>query len=366
MRLTETVIDSLAAVIPPVSLSSEEIESRLGPLYDRLKLPPGRLELMTGIARRHFWPRSMAASEAAARAGARALRRSGLDPGRIGLLVHCAVCRDRWEPATAAYVHRRLGLAGGVQIFDLSNACLGFLNGLAVASGLIDSGQVEAVLLVSGEDGRPLLEKTITTLLNEPMDRQSIKPYFANLTIGAGAVAAVLRRRSLPSGGALATPRAYVVETDSSHNELCQGGSAAGGGLEMATDSERLLEAGLAVAGRAWARFLERSGWGLDSIGRIITHQVGRTHQRRLLEALALPVSLDYPTYQWTGNVGSVSLPLTLADYCQRGGAQRGERVALLGIGSGLSSLMMGLEIEDPSRAEVHRETDSESNENGL
>src|SRR5690606_37947184 len=126
-------------------------------------------------------------SEASAEAGEVALARSGFARDSIELLVHCGVCRDRLEPATAAYVHDRLGLSRACQIFDVSNACLGFLNGLTLVGGMIESGQIRRALVVSGENGKPLLERTLKTLLAGDFTRKTIKPYFANLTIGAGA-----------------------------------------------------------------------------------------------------------------------------------------------------------------------------------
>jgi 3-oxoacyl-[acyl-carrier-protein] synthase-3 len=260
-----------------VELTSAEIERRLAPAYTRLRLPEGRLELMTGIRARHFWEGPVLPSQAAAEAGRKVLAKSGVAAAGIDLLIHCGVCRDRLEPATASNVHRLLGLGGSTQVLDVSNACLGFLNGMLLAAGLIESGQVRRALLVTGEDGLPLLERTLRLMLDPSQTRQSIKPLFANLTIGAGAAACLLCHEDL----APAAPRLLgaVVETDTSHNELCQGGSA-DGGLEMLTDSEALLEAGLAVANRAWLRFQTELGWTAATPARVICHQVGRVHQR--------------------------------------------------------------------------------------
>jgi 3-oxoacyl-[acyl-carrier-protein] synthase-3 len=256
------------------------------------------------------------------------------------LLIHCGVCRDRLEPATASNVHRLLGLGGSTQVLDVSNACLGFLNGMLLAAGLIESGQVRRALLVTGEDGLPLLERTLRLMLDPSQTRQSIKPLFANLTIGAGAAACLLCHEDL----APAAPRLLgaVVETDTSHNELCQGGSA-DGGLEMLTDSEALLEAGLAVANRAWLRFQTELGWTAATPARVICHQVGRVHQRRLLQDLGIDEGRDYPTYPFMGNTGSAAVPVTLAAAVEAGAVRPGDAVALLGIGSGLSSIMLGV-----------------------
>ena len=80
------------------------------PLYRRLRLPEGRLELMTGIAERRFWPPGMRPGEKSVETAEKAIRLSGIDRQRIGALVHGSVCRDFVEPATACGVHHRLGL----------------------------------------------------------------------------------------------------------------------------------------------------------------------------------------------------------------------------------------------------------------
>lgn len=342
MKFSQAAIASLAYALPPETWTSAALESKLAPLYQRLKLPEGRLELMTGIRERRFWPADFAPSHASAEAGKKLLEQTKLNPRDIDLFAHCAVCRDRLEPATAAYAHRLLGLGPHTQIFDLSNACLGFVNGLAVSAAMIEGGQASRALLVSGENGRPLVERTLARLNDGTLNRQQIKPYFANLTIGAGAVAALVVRQDLAPPTA---PRllASVVETDTSANHLCEGDTA-GGGLDMQTDSEGLLEAGVEVAARCWARFKAETGWDEQTPDTIICHQVGIQHQRRLFEKLGLDDAKDFSTFAWLGNVGSVSLPITLARAVEEGRIQSGAKVALLGIGSGLSCQMVALQ----------------------
>jgi 3-oxoacyl-[acyl-carrier-protein] synthase-3 len=111
----------------------------------------------------------------------------------------------------------------------------------------------------------------------------------------------------------------------------------------MLTDSEALLEAGLGVASRAWTRFCGELGWTAATPARVICHQVGRVHQRRLLADLGIDEARDYPTYAFMGNTGSAAVPLTLAAAVEAGAIRQGDDVALLGIGSGLSSVMMGV-----------------------
>jgi 3-oxoacyl-[acyl-carrier-protein] synthase-3 len=112
----------------------------------------------------------------------------------------------------------------------------------------------------------------------------------------------------------------------------------------MQTDSERLLEAGVALAAETWADFCASTGWTAQTIDRAICHQVGSAHRRRLFETLGLDAAKDFSTFETLGNMGSVSLPATLAAAVQAGAVRDGDQVGLLGIGSGLNCLMLALE----------------------
>ena len=340
MKFEHVCIESLAVALPEEVWTSAQIEDRLRPLYERLKLPEGRLELMTGIRQRRMWPAGTRPSDASAAAGKAVLAKSGLAASQVELFIHAAVSRDMLEPATASFAHRKIGLPGSAQIFDVSNACLGFLNSLTVAAGLIESGQIRCALVVAGENGRPLVDQTIATLLERPLTRNEIKPYFANLTIGSGAVAAVVCHRSLVTG----RPHRLlggVARAATQHSELCQGDTHGADALAMQTDSEQLLLAGVALAQETWKEFTAGAG---ETFDRFICHQVGSTHRRLLYEKLGLDLAKDFSTFETLGNTGSVALPATLCAALDAGAVREGQRVGLLGIGSGLNCLMLALE----------------------
>ncbi len=340
MRFENVCIESLAVALPDEVWTSAEIEARLRPLYERLKLPEGRLELMTGIRERRMWPVGTRPSDASSAAGRAVLQKSSLRAEQVELFVHAAVSRDMMEPATAAFAHRKIGLPDAAQIFDVSNACLGFLNTLTVAAGLIESGQIRCAMVVAGENGRPLVDQTLRTLVERPLTRNEIKPYFANLTIGSGAVGAMVCHRSLVQG------RAHrllggVARAATQHSELCQGDTYGAESLAMQTDSEQLLLAGVSLAKETWAGFTAEHGASFD---RFICHQVGSAHRRKLFETLGLDLAKDFSTFETLGNTGSVALPATLAAAVEAGAVREGDRVGLLGIGSGLNCLMLALE----------------------
>ncbi|PTX94358.1 3-oxoacyl-ACP synthase III [Opitutus sp. ER46] len=340
MRFDHVCIEALGTALPEEIWTSAAIEERLRPLYDRLKLPAGRLELMTGIRERRMWPEGTRPSDASAAAGKAALARSALPPEAVELFIHAAVSRDMLEPATASFAHQKIGLPASAQIFDVSNACLGFLNSLTLAAAMIESGQIRCALVASGENGRPLVEQTLRTLVEQPLSRNAIKPFFANLTIGSGAVAAVVCHESLVRG------RKHrllggVARAATQHSALCQGDTYGAESLAMQTDAEQLLIAGVQLARETWRRFAAEQG---ETYTRYICHQVGSTHRRKLYEALGLDEAKDFSSFETLGNTGSVALPVTLARAVEQGAVRDGDRVGLLGIGSGLNCLMLALE----------------------
>ena len=343
MRYSRVCLQAFGHELPPVELSSTEIEERLAPVYERLRLPAGRLELMTGIRARRFWEPGTRPSQGAVLAGRKALDRAGIGRDEIGCLVFTSVSRDMMEPATAAFVHRGLGLPEQCQIFDISNACLGFLNGMIVLANMIELGQVECGMVVAGETAEGLLSSTIEHMLRDlSLTRKSIKPLFASLTIGSGAVALVMRRRNRNEEGRLLIGGACRAHTD--HNDLCQGGQNAEQGTLMSTDSELLLEKGVETAARCWQDFCAALGWQPDSVDRFFCHQVGRAHAQLLFSRLGLDPVKNFETLPVLGNVGSVSAPITLAIGVEQGVLEPGDRAAVLGIGSGINSLMLGIE----------------------
>ena len=165
MLFKNVCVEAVGYHLPENIVTSEALEKRMQSLYQRLKLPFGRLEMMSGIRERRFWREGIVPSQVASIAGENAIRESGWDRSRIGCLISASVCRDFLEPATASMVHDNLKLSGSSQVFDISNACLGVLNGMIHVSNMIDCGQIEAGLIVAGENGGPLVNNTIQGLV---------------------------------------------------------------------------------------------------------------------------------------------------------------------------------------------------------
>ena len=344
MNYRHVCIESLGFTLPDEIWSSDDVESRLEPLYSRLKLPAGRLELMTGIRERRFWPADVCPSQLSIASCRHAIQAAEIDPAKIGCLIHGSVCRDFLEPATACTVHHHLGLRRDAVIYDVSNACLGVLNGMLQAANMIELGQIGAALVVGSEGGRQLVETTINALnADQSLTRKSIKDAVASLTIGSASCAVLLTHSSISrSGNQLLTAS---VRANTAWHDLCQSDhDQAGSNFQplMTTDSNQLMLQGVETGVETFREFMSESGWVVGDIDRTVCHQVGSAHRKLMLDSLLLSVNRDFVTFPWLGNTGSAALPVSLAVAAQEGVLKTGEKIALLGIGSGINCVMIG------------------------
>jgi len=341
MKFNNVALIDWDLLSPPLSWTSADIENQIAEIYQKLRLSVGRLELFTGIQRRGFWPTGSKPSHLASEVGQMLLSRH--QGKNIDLLLSTSVCRDQLEPATAMNIHGRLGLSHQCLALDLSNACVGFVNGMTIAASLIDAGKINYALVVSAENSGPLLEQTIKLLQSlGDVSKETLKKYLANFTIGSGAVAFLLgpkdRHPECPS------IKTSTTLTDGTLAHLCVGDGNTHG-LAMETDSEMLLEQGKILATRTFQQFLQESDLERNDFQWIIGHQVGKAHEFAVLQALEMTQCPTIRTYPDWGNTGSAALPLTLATLFESGKISPNDRLCLAGIGSGLSCSMMEILI---------------------
>ena len=326
-RFDRASVVSVCGVDAPRVVTSAEFDDRLADTYHRVGLRPGLLEGLAGIVERRWWPRDVSFSDAAAMAGAKALAEAGVDPSDVGLLIDTSVSRAHLEPSSAVAVHSMLDLPTTCMNFDLANACLGFLSGMQLAATMIDAGQIDYALVVDGEGTRHTHEVTLDRLSCPDATREDVLAQFATLTLGSGAAAMVLGRADEHPDGHRFLGGA--MRTASQHHRLCVGDLES-----MLTDSKGLLDAGVALGKALWADAEAEFGW--SDMDCYIAHQVSRIHTRAMCRALDTDpdrVPLTYPT---RGNMGPAAVPFTLA--LQADSLQAGDRVLLLGIGSGLNA----------------------------
>jgi acyl-CoA:acyl-CoA alkyltransferase len=333
LKFENVSILSVEHVEPPHEITSTWLMEQLAPTTSRLGVDPGLLEGLTGIRARRFWDEGVQPSQVAAEAGRKAIEAAGIDKVEIGALINTSVCRDYIEPSTACIVHDRLKMPATCLNFDVGNACLAFLNGMDLVAMMIDRGDIEYGIVVDGESSRPPIEATIQRLLDPEADEAAFRRQFATLTLGSGAAAMVLGRSDKHPEGHRYLGGVSLAASE--HCRLCLGNPD-----EMVTDTKPLLIEGLKLAMQTWGRAIEVMGWNPKVLDQFVIHQVSQIHTQQLAQLAGLDTERIHKIFPRFGNIGPAGIPFVLSEAAELGRIERGHRVALLGIGSGLNCSM--------------------------
>jgi acyl-CoA:acyl-CoA alkyltransferase len=333
MLFQHVAIAGLAHIDAPRRLSSAEINARLKPTLDRLGIKTDVLQDVAGIHARHLWDEGMLASDAATLAGVKALADAGIDPDKVGLLVNTSVSRDYLEPSTASIVSGNLGLGDECQNFDVANACLAFLNGMDIASRMIERGEIDYALVVDGETADLAYEKTLERMTRADSTEEAFRNELATLTLGSGAAAMVLARAELAPGAP--RYRGGVTRAATQWNKLCRGNLDG-----MVTDTRTLLIEGVKLAQKTFVAARQALGWVVEEMDEFVIHQVSKVHTAAFTKAMGIDPKKVLTIFGEHGNIGPASVPIVLSKLRELGRLKKGDRIALLGIGSGLNCSM--------------------------
>ncbi len=337
MRFENVCIEGMGYVIPEHIVTTAWLEEQIAPVYQALGIPVGFIERLTGIKEHRWWDDGVMVSDGAALAAKRALANTGVSRDEVQCIINTSVCRDYIEPATATIVHHKIGLPQSALNFDVVNACLGFLNGMLIVADMIELGHIDTGLVVAAESPREGQENTIRRLLEKTPERATIRDNLASFTLGAASVAMILRHKSKSQTGKHILGGAGYSNT--AHCDLCVAQRE-----WMRTNSSKLLDEGTHVVKKAWARFKAELGWETETVDKLFTHQISMPQRLVGLRAIGVPEHIDYPTLERLGNTGAVAAPLSLALGVENGFVQDGDKLALFGVGSGINSLVLGIQ----------------------
>src|SRR5699024_5074087 len=259
MLVQHVAIAGLAHIDAQRRLSSDEINRQLKTAWDGLGIDFDVFNDIAGIHARRLWAGDMQASDVATLAGVKALADAGIDPDKVGLLVNTSVSRDYLEPSTASIVSGNLGLPDTCQNFDVANACLAFINGMDIASRMIERGEIDYAMIVDGETANLAYEKTLERLTREDATEEQFRNELATLTLGSGAAAMVLARAELAPGA----PRykGGVTRAATEWNKLCRGNLDG-----MVTDTRTLLIEGVKLAQKTFQLATQKLGCAVGEL----------------------------------------------------------------------------------------------------
>lgn len=299
--------------------------------------PAGRLRKKTGIERRHICSEDEIASDLAVKA-AEKLFASGVEKKSIEYLILCTQSPDYYLPTTACLLQDRLGLPTSIGAVDYNLGCSGYIYGLGLAKGLIESNQVKNVLLLTAE--------TYSKYIHP--DDNAVRPLF-----GDGATATLIIAVDTDAEGIFSIT--YGTDGSGGNNLIVP----VGGMKQPYADTEladlyddygnHRTNRNLYMSGSAIMNFtlenipgmvdeiLRKTGLKREDVDYYVFHQANHFMLKFLQEKCGLT---DYPYWNDVRNYGntvSSSVPVALHDMLHANGDTKMVNVMLAGFGVGLS-----------------------------
>ena len=280
--------------------------------------PLGRLRKKTGIERRHICEDNEIASDLAIKA-AQKIFAGGVNHSNVEMIMLCTQSPDYFLPTTACILQDKFGLPKSCGALDFNLGCSGYIYGLSLAKGIIESGLVRNVLLLTAE--------TYSKYINE--HDHSVKPLF-----GDGATATYIEAVDTDIAGL----DGFVFGTDGNgfHNLIVPAGGMVkpyNMSSAMTTEDEygnartdfnihmngnAISEFALDVVPDTVNKILSKTGKSREDIGYFVFHQANKF----MLEYLQQKCDLvNYPYWNDVaeyGNTVSNSIPIAICDMLQQ------------------------------------------------
>jgi 3-oxoacyl-[acyl-carrier-protein] synthase-3 len=298
-----------------------------------------KIDAKTGICERHIAAANECSSDLAVEAAGKLFRNGACEPTQIDYLLFCTQSPDYFLPTTACLIQARLGIQRSAGAIDYNLGCSGFVAGLGLAKGLIETGQARRVLLLTAEtyskfihdrdrSVRPLFgDAAAATLISavETGGQQSIGPFIYG-TDGAGA-----EHLMVPAGGMRQprTPETAIERVDESGNVRSQNNLLMNGG--------EIFDFTLRMIPDCVNRLLDRASLPLEEVDLFVFHQANRYILEHLRKKLKIPEEKFLVAMSHCGNTVSSTIAIALKEAWRDGLLQSGRLIMLVGFGVGYS-----------------------------
>jgi 3-oxoacyl-[acyl-carrier-protein] synthase-3 len=325
-------ITAIEYYLPPRVLTTEQLASEF-PEWSVEKI-----DEKTGIHERHIAGPDQCASDLAVEAARRLFESGACRPDEVDFLLLCTQSPDYFLPTTACLVQERLGIPTRAGALDFNLGCSGFVYGLGLAQGLIETGQAASVLLIMAETYSKFLhprDRSVRTIFGDAAsatllrgmnrDEPLLGPYVFG-TDGRGA-----QNLIVPAGGAR-EPRnaASAVETEDESGNIRSRDNLFMNGTEIFTFT-------LDVVPPTVSELLRRAGRDVADIDLFFFHQANRYMLEHLRKKMKLPPEKFYLCMSHCGNTVSSTIPIALKHAEAGGLLPEGALAVLVGFGVGYS-----------------------------
>ncbi len=295
------------------------------------------LTRLTGVQERHIAAKDETAGDLAVKSAEKLFDEYRIDKTHIDYLILCASMGDYITPPTSCIIQDKLGLKNDIGTFDFNQGCTGYIYGLSIAKGLIETGQASNVLLLTAE--------TISKKLH-PIDKSN-KAIF-----GDGAAATLIS-----SSGEKKGLGEFVFGTDGSGfgNIIIRHGGARHTYPETISDDYRdhfgnvrndgcfymngseVFTFSVSHAPKMINKLLEKNGTPKENVKLFVLHQANRIILETIFKKIAIRNDqLFYCLEKW-GNTVQSTIPIALKEAIEQAKVQEGDKLVLAGFGVGFS-----------------------------
>lgn len=317
-------VTAVATHLPLQTLDNEQL-ARMFPQWSAAKI----LE-KTGIEVRHLAAANECASDLAAAAAMKLLSSGAVNSSEIDYLLFCTSAPDYTLPASACLLQARLGLPKNCGAIDINQGCSGFVYGLGLAKGLIESGQARQVLLLTAD--------TYTHSLH-PEDHTT------RTLFGDGAAATLISAidETVPCTGPFIYgsdgegARHLIVRNSGARHEPLSGQRAQGQDGHLWMDGPEVFNFALLTVPKATEKLLSRAGLAETAVDAYVFHQANHFMLEALRRKMHIPPARFITGYRHCGNTVSSTIPIALHQAAARGSLKNGQSLCLVGFGVGYS-----------------------------
>lgn len=281
--------------------------------------------ITTGVKERRFVEGNQTNSDLCYEAAEKLITHKGYSKDSFDGIVLVTQTPDYARPATAHILHMRLGLSMDCMAFDINLGCSGFVYGINIVASMIKSGALKRVILCCGESHTCL----------SPEDEKATSMLFGD------AGSAIIMEKGddnihtlLKADGtgyrAILTPGINArVKVDPNNFEYEK--------VKETMDGGAVFEFSIFQVPRAFKAFFKEFGENIDNYDYCVFHQANLFMLEHIRKKIKLPKEKMPISMDRYGNTSSVSIPLTIADLCQREETKEKIKFISAGFGVGLS-----------------------------
>lgn len=333
--LSKVKINSVGTFLPKEVVKSDDLMTEIDS-KNRYDIPIDWLSTVMGIDERRVAASDAKPSDLAIPAAQEAIDRcSEMSPEEIDLVIFCGIERDQPEPATAHTIQNALGLNAN-HVFDMANACFGFIDAMEVASNFIKCGAVRYALIVTGEVPSKVLRAAVETL-KSGVDIKTAKNIIGALSVGDAGGAVILGSSDVyeTTGFEL-----FNTITQSSFVDKCIYKTQENGKIEGQMVMGKMAAAFIKYNHQMIDETLEKIGW--DKFDWMLSHQIGKKPFEKISNLHGVVPENMIKTFDKLGNITSATFPVNFKKLTTDGIAKPGDRVGGCFAGSGLAIGQLG------------------------